>query len=97
MRLKTTDGVEILVNPQHIISATLEDDGSKATLLLHGFESIWGQYTNEAYTVELTHTITRTSYDKLVQYFDCLEGVSTDQSQYKVAGGNQMPHDTWPV
>ena len=95
MKLKTTDGVEILVNPQHIISATLEDDGSKATLLLHGFESIWGQYTNDAYTVELRHTITRASYDKLAQYFERLEGISTDPLQ--VAGGNQMPHDPWPV
>jgi hypothetical protein len=95
MKLKTTDGVEILVNPQHVISATLDDDGGSATLLLHGFESIWGQYTNDAYTVELRHSITRASYDELVQYFDRLESISTNSLQ--VAGGNQMPHDPWSV
>ena len=95
MKLKTIEGVEIIVNPQHIISATLNDDGSSATLLLHGFESIWGQYTNDAYTVELTHTITRASYDKLAQYFERLESISTGQPQ--VAVGNQMPREPRPV
>lgn len=73
MKVKLTDGSEAIINMRHLIYAVLNKDGT-ATVMLDGFYSTWGQYTNEAYYHNNEYTIDSESYQRIVEYIDKMEG-----------------------
>lgn len=71
--IKRTDGIDaIYVNPSRIIVAYIDEDGDPC-VQLDGFYSIWGQYTQEAYTRELKYVIDMESYKRVVSYLEAID------------------------
>lgn len=73
MRVKLTNGQDAVINPRHVISAVLDEDGT-ATVMLDGFYSIWGHNTNEAYYHNIEYAIDGESYQRIAEYMDNVEG-----------------------
>lgn len=68
MRVKLTSGHEAVINPRRVISAVFDGDDT-ATVMMDGFCSIWGQYTNN-----IEYEIDSESYQRIAEYMDKLEG-----------------------
>lgn len=64
---------ETHINPRAVIEAYELDDG-RTMVMLNGFDSVWGQYTNEAYSLPNTYEIDRESYRRIVSWLDAMVG-----------------------
>lgn len=70
---------EVNINPRYITRAYIDENG-KAIVTIVGFESIWGEYTNEGYQLPSEYTIDMESYERIVAYMDAVE-----KQQYKLS------------
>ena len=74
MKINVTGGnlKEVNINPRYITRAYITEDGN-AIVTIVGFESIWGEYTNEGYQLPSEYAIDMESYKRIVAYMDAVE------------------------
>lgn len=64
---------ETHINPHAVIEVYELGDG-RTMVMLNGFDSVWGQYTNEAYSLPNNYEIDRESYERIVSWLDSMTG-----------------------